>query len=65
MAPKSRENGLKVWKHKWDKGEPSLPKIFFRPFRPHFDLKGVYLFVTANMKVIKTQSEPNPSYFAK
>ena len=22
MAPKSRENGLKVWKRNWDKGSP-------------------------------------------
>ena len=65
MAPKSRENGLKVWKHNWDKGDPGLQKTFFRPFGPQFGLKGVYLFVTANIKVIKTQSEPNPSYFPK
>ena len=65
MAPKSRENGLKVSKQNWHKGEPVLAKKFFRPFGPQFGLKGVQLLVTANMKVIKTQSEPNPSYFPK
>ena len=39
MAPKNRENGLKVWKHNWDKGEPGLQKKFFRPFGPQFGLK--------------------------